>query len=95
MSRLFDALRRGLSLQEAKQILHVNDGDLSDTEKLNAQFDRLFTQNDKSKGGSFYLQSKIYRAKERIDQELRESAADPKNSKRNKQREDPSDASPS
>ncbi|CAB4066150.1 PAM16 [Lepeophtheirus salmonis] len=26
--------------------------------------------NDKSKGGSFYLQSKVVRAKERIDQEI-------------------------
>lgn len=26
--------------------------------------------NDKAKGGSFYLQSKVFRAKERIDQEL-------------------------
>lgn len=27
--------------------------------------------NDKSKGGSFYLQSKVFRAKERLDEELR------------------------
>lgn len=26
--------------------------------------------NDKTKGGSFYLQSKVFRAKERIDEEL-------------------------
>ena len=28
------------------------------------QFDRYFAANDVSKGGSFYLQSKIYRAQE-------------------------------
>ena len=28
------------------------------------QFDRFFAANDVSKGGSFYLQSKFYRAKE-------------------------------
>jgi import inner membrane translocase subunit TIM16 len=28
------------------------------------QFDRFFAANDVSKGGSFYLQSKVYRAKE-------------------------------
>lgn len=27
--------------------------------------------NDKSKGGSFYLQSKVFRAKERLDEELK------------------------
>lgn len=27
--------------------------------------------NDKSKGGSFYLQSKVFRAKERIDYEIK------------------------
>lgn len=27
--------------------------------------------NDKAKGGSFYLQSKVFRAKERIDEELK------------------------
>lgn len=30
----------------------------------------MFKQNDPKNGGSFYLQSKIYRAKERIDLEL-------------------------
>ena len=73
----------------------MQDADLSDTERLTKQYEHLFTLNDKTKGGSFYLQSKIYRAKERIDQELRSAAADPKNPKRNKQREDPSDANPS
>lgn len=29
--------------------------------------------NDKAKGGSFYLQSKIFRAKERIDQEFKDN----------------------
>jgi mitochondrial import inner membrane translocase subunit TIM16 len=27
--------------------------------------------NDKAKGGSFYLQSKVFRAKERLDEELK------------------------
>jgi mitochondrial import inner membrane translocase subunit TIM16 len=31
--------------------------------------------NDKAKGGSFYLQSKIFRAKERIDQEMSANAS--------------------
>lgn len=33
-------------------------------------FKRLFELNDVQKGGSFYLQSKIFRAKERIEFEV-------------------------
>ncbi len=35
------------------------------------RFKRLFDQNDPKKGGSFYLQSKILRARERIELEVR------------------------
>jgi import inner membrane translocase subunit TIM16 len=33
--------------------------------------------NDKKKGGSFYLQSKVYRAKERLDEELKVKGIQP------------------
>jgi len=67
-------------------------------EKIKKQYEHLFSLNDKAKGGSFYLQSKIYRAKERFDQELRSSpsssssttASDP-----NKPKDNPSDSTPS
>lgn len=39
---------------------------------MQEKFDHLFNMNEKTKGGSFYLQSKVFRAKERIDQELQE-----------------------
>ena len=42
------------------------------TEKFKTMFDR----NDPTKGGSFYLQSKILRARERIELEVREVAED-------------------
>ena len=32
------------------------------------QFDRYFQANDVSKGGSYYLQSKVYRAKELLEE---------------------------
>lgn len=57
----------GLSLDEAKQILNISK---LDKNEIQERFDRLFNANDKSKGGSFYLQSKIVRAKERLDLEL-------------------------
>lgn len=39
-------------------------------EEIQKRYEYLFSINDKSKGGSFYLQSKIYRAKERLDKEI-------------------------
>ena len=46
-----------LSLQEAKQVLNLED--LKDFERLQKNYDHLFAVNDKSKGGSFYIQSKV------------------------------------
>ena len=65
-------------MQEAKQILHLDDVDLNDAEKLRKRYEQLFDLNDKAKVGSFYLQSKIYRAKERVDKELRGFSSSPK-----------------
>ena len=36
------------------------------------QYDRYFQANAVEKGGSFYLQSKIYRAKEMLDDYIKE-----------------------
>ncbi|XP_025086528.1 mitochondrial import inner membrane translocase subunit Tim16-like isoform X1 [Pomacea canaliculata] len=59
----------GMSLQEAMQILNLRSVD--DLEALQKNYEHLFSLNDKAKGGSFYLQSKIFRAKERIEAELK------------------------
>lgn len=61
-----------MTLEEAKQILNI---ERLDPELVRKNYDHLFSVNDKSKGGSFYLQSKVFRAKERIDHELKQSAA--------------------
>ncbi|KAH9513926.1 hypothetical protein Btru_031754 [Bulinus truncatus] len=58
----------GMTLQEAKQVLNISD--ITDTAALMKNYEHLFEVNDKSKGGSLYIQSKIVRAKERIDMEL-------------------------
>lgn len=60
-----------MTLDEAKQILNVSD--LKSLEQITKNYEHLFAVNDKAKGGSFYLQSKVFRAKERIDQELKEA----------------------
>lgn len=62
-----DNLKTGLTLEEAQQILNVNE---LNKEQIQKSYDHLFAVNDKAKGGSFYLQSKVFRAKERLDQEI-------------------------
>lgn len=37
------------------------------------RFKKLFDVNDPKKGGSFYLQSKVLRARERIESEVRKA----------------------
>ena len=44
-------------MQEAKQILHVDS--ITDVEAVAKKYEHLFTVNDKAKGGSFYIQSKV------------------------------------
>lgn len=57
-------------------------------ERLKERYETLFAMNDKAKGGSFYLQSKIFRAKERIDQEMSaEASKSPKERPPEKQKE--------
>merc|ERR1711860_161069 len=63
-----DTMRMGLTLDEALEILNVKD--YKDKEEVSKSYQHLFDVNDKKKGGSFYIQSKVVRAKERIDQEL-------------------------
>lgn len=60
----------GITLEEAQQILNISKLDAAEAQK---SFEHLFNMNDKVKGGSFYLQSKVFRAKERIDQEFKDS----------------------
>ncbi|VDK30020.1 unnamed protein product [Dibothriocephalus latus] len=47
----------GISLEEAKQILNVQD--IRNAEEVQKKFDHLFSANAKAKGGSLYLQSKV------------------------------------
>ena len=43
-------------------------------EDVMARFKKLFDVNEPKNGGSFYLQSKVLRARERIEMEVREAA---------------------
>ncbi|XP_001359270.2 mitochondrial import inner membrane translocase subunit Tim16 [Drosophila pseudoobscura] len=62
-------LRTGMTVEEAKQILNVDD--LKNVDSIIKNYEHLFSVNDRGKGGSFYLQSKVFRAKERLDTELK------------------------
>lgn len=66
----------GVTLEEACKILNVAPpkGGQADMELVTDRFKKLFDQNDPKKGGSFYLQSKILRARERIEAEVGEAA---------------------
>ncbi|KJZ78568.1 Mitochondrial import inner membrane translocase subunit TIM16 [Hirsutella minnesotensis 3608] len=66
------SLSSGMTLDEACRILNVKapaEGRANVAEVLD-RYKRLFDANDPQKGGSFYLQSKIVRAKERFEREL-------------------------
>ncbi|KAL4788241.1 protein transporter [Aspergillus varians] len=65
----------GLSLDEACKILNVKppQGGEANLEQVMERFKKLFDINDPKKGGSFYLQSKILRARERIEMEVRQA----------------------
>ncbi|XP_037069941.1 mitochondrial import inner membrane translocase subunit TIM16-like [Pollicipes pollicipes] len=68
-----------ISLEEAMKILNV---DKLEPEQVKKNYDHLFKINDKAQGGSFYLQSKVVRAKERVDADLSAQASQAKDAGR-------------
>jgi import inner membrane translocase subunit TIM16 len=65
----------GLTLEEACKILNVSPpkGGKADMEHVMERFKKMFDTNEPKNGGSFYLQSKILRARERIEMEVRQA----------------------
>jgi import inner membrane translocase subunit TIM16 len=63
------AKRRGMALDEAREILNLKPADVT-RPKVLAQCERYFAMNDPAKGGSIYLQSKITNAKEALLEEM-------------------------
>ncbi|KXJ97309.1 Pam16-domain-containing protein [Microdochium bolleyi] len=66
------SLSSGMTLGEACQVLNVKppQGGQTNMEEVMARFKQLFDANNPEKGGSFYLQSKVLRARERIEAEV-------------------------
>ena len=64
-----------MTLEEACKILNVKppqNGEIN-MEDVLERFKKLFDVNEPTKGGSFYLQSKVLRARERIESEARKA----------------------
>jgi len=78
-----EAARKGASFlgksrmakDEALMVLNLTEGEAT-AEAIQKQYDRYFEANVVDKGGSFYLQSKIYRAKELLDDYVQEKNAE-------------------
>jgi import inner membrane translocase subunit TIM16 len=58
-----------MSYDEALKILNI-EKNVVDEKVLGESFKKFYELNDPAKGGSFYIQSKIYRANEAISKEL-------------------------
>lgn len=52
---------------QALEILNLAPNSTPSADEIQKQFTRYFEANDPAKGGSFYLQSKIFRAKEALE----------------------------
>jgi import inner membrane translocase subunit TIM16 len=63
-----------MSKDEALMVLNLTESDAT-VEAVNRQYERYFESNKVENGGSFYLQSKIYRAKELLDEYVKEKEA--------------------
>ncbi|CAM9164658.1 unnamed protein product [Phaeothamnion confervicola] len=68
-----------MSTEEALQILNLTKADIK-PDRISAQATQFFKANDPATGGSFYLQSKVFRAKESLEEliVLREKQAEEK-----------------
>mmetsp|Transcript_23077 Transcript_23077/g.26331 ORF Transcript_23077/g.26331 Transcript_23077/m.26331 type:complete len:120 (+) Transcript_23077:69-428(+) len=64
-------INRQLSKSEALQILNLSETEMT-AEAVEKQFEKYFADNAVEKGGSFYIQSKVYRAKELLDEYLKD-----------------------
>jgi len=64
------AMRRKMRSDEALKILNIERVDLS-AALVETHYKKFYDSNDPKKGGSFYLQSKIYRAREALMYDLR------------------------
>jgi len=78
-----EAARKGASFlgksrmakDEALMVMNLTEQEAT-VEAIQLQYDRYFTANAVENGGSFYVQSKVYRAKELLDDYVKEKNAE-------------------
>ncbi|KAH9247841.1 hypothetical protein BASA81_014524 [Batrachochytrium salamandrivorans] len=63
-----------MTIDEAKLILNVDK--MADMKEITKKYEHLFKVNDPSNGGTLFLQSKVFRAKERLDLEAKKGIND-------------------
>eukprot|EP00979_Chaetoceros_neogracilis_P014701 scaffold4826_cov274-Chaetoceros_neogracile.AAC.30 len=63
--------RKKMDMDEAMMVMNIEKKAVT-PELIQKQYDKYFAVNAVEKGGSFYLQSKIYRAKEQLDEFIKE-----------------------
>ncbi|KAK9447899.1 uncharacterized protein V1518DRAFT_420734 [Limtongia smithiae] len=66
----------GITLEESCRILNIRAEDIQ-AATVRERFEHLFAANSREKGGSLYLQSKVFRAKQRVDAEIEAAASSP------------------
>jgi len=64
-----------MSKDEALMVLNLTEQEAT-VEAIQKQYERYFEANKVEKGGSFYLQSKVFRAKELLDDYVKEKNAE-------------------
>ena len=64
-----------MTTSEATEILHMGDADATNMAVIEERYKRIFEVNDPANGGSFYLQSKVYRAHEALVSEVKAAEA--------------------
>ncbi|DAZ98527.1 TPA: hypothetical protein N0F65_007026 [Lagenidium giganteum] len=62
--------KSGMPREQALEILNFPTTGKPSSEEILRQYTRYFEVNDPAKGGSFYLQSKIFRAKEALEKDM-------------------------
>jgi import inner membrane translocase subunit TIM16 len=63
-----------MSLEQARQILQLEAKGPLKKDEVIASFNKYYDANDPEKGGSFYVQSKIFNAKETLIDDMRKRA---------------------
>jgi len=65
-------LKNEMSVREAQDILNFSNQKPRTLAELQERYEKYFNANDPKKGGSFYVQSKVFRAKEALEKSMKE-----------------------